>query len=144
MTFNISPLMLPLLFKLKSGLKTFLHPSCSQETFPLSRGGGLPSPRGTCYLASNENETFVLEGNSQAHTSAPVVRLAIKTAGPLIDRQGGRELTLALNGLKYACAYSFLAAKLNDTPFSCQFIKPIQSLLVRDKLAPASCNALDG
>lgn len=51
------------------------------------------------------------------HTVEPAVGLTLKTARPLIDwREGGRELTLALNGLKYACTTVFFAVRPNDIP----------------------------
>lgn len=56
------------LVQMEKGYKTFLHPLSSQERFSLRKS--LSWPWGEPYLVTNENETFVLEGTSQAHSRA--------------------------------------------------------------------------
>lgn len=136
-------------------LKTFLHPSSSQERFTLRhqkkkkrKKRSLSWPWGARYLVTNENETFALRGTPQAPSRGCCSPHSKERTHSLIDwREAGWELTLALNGLKYACTtffFFFIRREAKWYTHPGWFIKPIQSLHVRDKLAAAVPNALDG
>lgn len=101
----------------KSGWKLSSIPYLPRRDLPSDIEKACPGPWGAHYQVTNENETFVLRGTSQAHSRARCYRLTLKTAHPLIDwREAGWELTLALNGLKYACATVFFRCEAKWYP----------------------------
>lgn len=112
---------LPPLFKLQSvwKLSSILHlPRRGLHSDTEKRS--LSWPWGAHYLVTNENETFALRGTSQAPSRACCSAHSKECTHPLIDwREAGWELTLALNGLKYACTtffFSSFAVRPNDIP----------------------------
>lgn len=107
LVFSVSASLFSSILK-KSGWKLSSIPYLPRRDLPSDIEKACPGPWGAHYQVTNENETFVLWGTSQAHSRARCYRLTLKTAHPLIDwREAGWVLTLALNGLKYACATVF-------------------------------------
>lgn len=111
---------LPPLFKLQSvwKLSSILHlPRRGLHSDTEKRS--LSWPWGAHYLVTNENETFALRGTSQAPSRACCSAHSKECTHPLIDwQEAGWELSLALNGLKYACTTFFFfpsfAVRPND------------------------------
>lgn len=110
--FSVSPMTLPPLFKLQSvwKLSSILHlPRRGlRSDAKKKKKRSLSWPRGAHYLVTNENETFALRGTPQAPSRDCCLPHSKERTHPLIDwREAGWELTLALNGLKYACTTFF-------------------------------------